>query len=475
MTIPQDTRPVYTKHSWDVSKLLVPSIRERFEKRIADKLDISWRRGRNLNDQWLYVCQVACDAAYEFCKRQEQPRNSNMQAAYTDMRRHLMLVTRARLNDRNADYNASTDSLQASRQRYLTTVQESKMKRFKELISDMEQSTHLGERIQMAFRYLKPARRRLNASKAPLTLRDWHRDSQSAQGDSVQLITVSDFFPMLKLPSANDVSDRLARMKNGKTPGSDLLAVEMFKASATLCDALYGTICEAYRTCQVPDSWQTTVSQPIPKKTQAKTIGDFRKITLCSVGYKVHAALLQQQIEPFLPQLDDYQSGFIPNRSCDDLIFVMKNLLDTRWNHGLSTYVLSLDLEKAFDTVKIDCLPGILMQHGVPHYLINLLIVSCLHEQNCVYWMGEKTSTVNKSRGIKQGCPISPYLFNVILDSVITKLKVKLAAKNQELCTGEREKALQLPLCLAYADDTSFLGESLTQLGQILTDFISPG
>lgn len=385
--------------------------------------------------------------------------------------------------DRDVSYDSSNDSppplltgaianLSAARRIYTKLLHQKRLKSFEQLISDMEDLTHIGERVQMAFKYLKPIRRSLSSTSTRISLRDWHRDLQHVQGNSVMLIPEDDHFPLMKPPSHGDMLEVLSRMKNGKSPGLDLITVEMIKASPSLSSALYNFICNSYKTGKVPVSWQTTVSQPIPKKAHPQEINDYRKITLASVGYKVHASLLLQEIKPFLPQIGDYQSGFLPNRSCDDLIFVMKQVLDVRWNHGQSTYVLSLDLEKAFDTVDIHQLPIIFKQHGVPHYLINLLTVSSLHEQNCISWMGEKTASVNKSRGIKQGCPISPYLFNMIQDWVYTQLKLKLATTGLELFTAEKEKPLTLPMVLAYADDTSFLSGELLQLEQILTEFI---
>lgn len=139
-------------------------------------------------------------------------------------------------------------------------------------------------------------------------------------------------------------------MKKGKSPGLDLISVEMLKASPALSNSLYDFVCVAYKSGAVPFPWQRTV---FPKKAIPKDINDFRRITLCSVGYKIFALLFLDLTKPFLLVIREYQSGFLPNRSCDDLIFVIKQVLDARWNHGLPTYVLSLDFEKAFDLVDI--------------------------------------------------------------------------------------------------------------------------
>lgn len=448
-----------------------------------EKFGADWKLNRDINEQWNYLCCVAYEVTQKVSQRMRSQRDPDVQAAYEAMSKQLKIVSRERLLDQNMSYDSTNDSppellpgaladLRAARRIYLKVLREKKQKEFERLIVGMDDATHLGDKIQMAFKFLKPTRRALTASSTSIPLRDWHHDLLRTQGESVHLMEETDHFPLMKLPTMSELLDVLSRMKSGKSPGTDMIAVEMLKASITLQRVTYEIICDTYRLTKVPLSWQTTVSHPIPKKPHPKGVDEYRKITLCSVGYKIHATLLLQQIKPFLPNINDYQSGFLPNRSCDDLVFVLKQLLDIRWNHGLPTYVLSLDIEKAFDTVRLEFLPEILLQYGVPHYLINLLIVSCMHEQNCVSWMGEKTAYVNKSRGIKQGCPISPYLFNVILDWVMSQLKLKLSITGLELFTGEKDKALNLPMVLAYADDTSFLAENEQQLEKILSAFV---
>lgn len=71
-----------------------------------------------------------------------------------------------------------------------------------------------------------------------------------------------------------------------------------------------------------------------------------------------------------------YQAGFQKNRSCDDHIFVTKRILEERWRKGLTTYVLALDLQQAFDQVLLNSIPMVLDYYEVPHYLINRIITA---------------------------------------------------------------------------------------------------
>lgn len=86
-------------------------------------------------------------------------------------------------------------------------------------------------------------------------------------------------------------------------------------------------------------------------------------------------------------------------------------MTEEMWLNGIPLFVLSIDLKKAFDSVNLDVIGKILLSYGVPCHLVNRIISAVLHERTAVRWGGRCTSSYVKSRGVKQGCPISPYLF----------------------------------------------------------------
>lgn len=105
----------------------------------------------------------------------------------------------------------------------------------------------------------------------------------------------------------------------------------------------------------------------------------------------------------------------------------------------------------------------ILKGYGVPAYLINRIITAIFHERTSVRWNGSRTNTADRTKGVKQGCPISPYIFVVVLHYAIQRVCDRLRIDTSMV-------NLLLPLILAYADDIILLSDSLTSIEIILVE-----
>jgi len=246
-------------------------------------------------------------------------------------------------------------------------------------------------------------------------------------------------------------------MKNGTCAGPDKINAELLKnGPPELYELITKLLAEAWITNTVPTDWLTTNQVPLPKTPHPRTVDDFRRITISSAMYKVYATFLMQQLQRYLPDISSYQAGFLPNRSTDDHVFTLRRLCEERWRMGLPTFILSIDLRKAFDMVNTHALGPALHEKGVPAYLVNRIIGSILHEQTFIRWGGKCTNVHSRAKGVKQGCPTS------ILLRVSETTKLDLNLLN-----------FDLPLLLAYADDLIVVGDSLNSLERPLAALIT--
>ena len=138
-----------------------------------------------------------------------------------------------------------------------------------------------------------------------------------------------------------DEEIRAATMKLRNTaPGNSGLSAQLWKA-------LLG-----HKDMFVPDEWNTGLLKILPKKGDLKLSGNYRGIMMLEAAYKVVAIITHSRLTPTLEALDhESQCGFRAGRSCSDAIFTIKMALKKRKEHGLESWVLFVDLVKAFDRV----------------------------------------------------------------------------------------------------------------------------
>ena len=101
-----------------------------------------------------------------------------------------------------------------------------------------------------------------------------------------------------------------------------------------------------------PEEWETGLLKILTKKGDLGLPGNHRGIMLLEVSYKIVANILKMRLLPIEEELDhESQCGFRPQRGCSDAVYTVKMALKKRREHGLESWVLFLDLVKAFDRV----------------------------------------------------------------------------------------------------------------------------
>ena len=109
------------------------------------------------------------------------------------------------------------------------------------------------------------------------------------------------------------------------------------------------------------------------KKGDLILSGNHRGIMLLEAAYKIVTILLLNRLQPIAEKLDhEQQCGFRPGRGCNDAIFTIKMAMKKRKEHSQETWILFLDLVKAFDRVPRELLWELLSKFGVPGKLVRL-------------------------------------------------------------------------------------------------------
>lgn len=143
-------------------------------------------------------------------------------------------------------------------------------------------------------------------------------------------------------------------MKAGKCPGSEGFPTEWYK---TMQDQLIPILLKTFNWVlenkNTPPSWREAVISIIPKKGKDKLVcGNFRPVSLLKNDYKLFTFILSKRIELILPELiHKDQTGFVRQRQTPDNIRRTLHIMRQVTQQKLETMILSLDAEKAFDSV----------------------------------------------------------------------------------------------------------------------------
>ena len=179
-------------------------------------------------------------------------------------------------------------------------------------------------------------------------------------------------------------------------------------------------------------SMNSTFIALIPKKEIPISFADFCPISLCNLVYKLISKVAALRLKPFLDKfISPQQFGFLKNRQITEPLAITQEVLHTIQTKNRCALILKLDLTKAFDLVNWTFLRLILLQIGVPLVGVNWILV-CMSSSNFALLVnGSPTRFFTATRGIRQGCPLSPLLFILVIEGL--SLLIKDAQSNGKI------------------------------------------
>ncbi|KAA3463577.1 LINE-1 reverse transcriptase isogeny [Gossypium australe] len=205
-----------------------------------------------------------------------------------------------------------------------------------------------------------------------------------------------------------------------KAPGNDGYHALFFQSQ---WDILGNDVCQWVKSVfdgrSIEPELNNTLIVLIPKKESPKDFSQFRPISLCSVLYKLVMKVIANRFKVVLPKLiSQEQAGFIAGRNIfDNIILAQEVIHSMRCNRkGRQWMAIKLDLEKAYDRVSWEFINTSLTAAGIPLFLRNVIMSAISSSTMQILWNGVPTQKFKPNRGIRQGCPLSPYLFVLCME-----------------------------------------------------------
>ena len=267
----------------------------------------------------------------------------------------------------------------------------------------------------------------------------------------------------------NECFNVLKEMKCNKSPGNDGFTVEFY---ITFWPALGGILVEAlneaYERGELSPSQKQGVITLLEKEGKdALHIKNYRPITLLNVDYKILSKVLAKRIKEVLSEVIHHdQVGYIKNRNIGEAVRLIDDILFHSLNQT-NGFLVTVDFEKAFDSVSHDFLFRVMKLFGFGNMFCSWVKLLYTGISSCVMNGGHSTGYFDVKRGVRQGDPLSPYLFLLAIEILAQTIRKDVTIKG--LCFGEHEVRQIL-----YADDISLFVKdkhSIIKLQSIFEEF----
>ena len=217
---------------------------------------------------------------------------------------------------------------------------------------------------------------------------------------------------------------------------------------------------EFYVNGSFPNGSNASFVALIPKMNHPQSFNDYRPISLIGCMYKIIAKLLSNRLRSVMDGLiDERQSAFIKGRHILHGILILNEVVEEARRNKKPVMIFKVDFEKAYDSVSWSFLDYMLFRLGFcPKW--RSWISACLHSASIsVLINGSPSKEFTPTRGLRQGDPLAPLLFNIVGEG-ITGMMRQAVHKNfyRSFLVGKTKEPINI---LQYADDTVFVGEAV--------------
>ena len=271
--------------------------------------------------------------------------------------------------------------------------------------------------------------------------------------------------PMLP-PLRSEIEWAIKSLKDGKSPECDNIQAEMIKASGEEGIDLYHKLCtKIWEAEKWPSDWKRAIFIPLPKKGDLKLCSNYRTISLISHASKILRKVIMKRIENKLEQeVSNTQAGFRKKRGTKDHIFNLHMIIQKYREVNTGLHTCFIDYSKAFDCVNHEKLWNTLNEMNFHHKTVNLIRSLYEEQQAAVRLEIGTTEWFPVTKGVRQGCILSPHLFSLYTEGIMRE--VEHDPRNKLYA----EPTIQdLPIRdLRYADDTALLSTTPTGLESLI-------
>ena len=243
----------------------------------------------------------------------------------------------------------------------------------------------------------------------------------------------------------------LNSFQNNKSPGNDGLPIEFYKTCWNLInESFMECVRESFKCGEMSSSQRKAVINLTEKQGKDLTlIENWRPISLINVDSKIISKVIAVRVKNVLPNIIHHnQTGYVKDRYIGKTVRLIFDIMEFADTENIPGILIFIDFKKAFDTVechyRFDCLRA--FNFGPD--LINWVKTLYRNIESCVINNGLTSDYITFARGVRQGDPLSPYLFLLVIETLAISIRKNTEIEGIKIGNNET-KVLQ------YADDTT--------------------
>ncbi|XP_062113347.1 uncharacterized protein LOC133824478 [Humulus lupulus] len=281
-------------------------------------------------------------------------------------------------------------------------------------------------------------------------------------------LSVEDQLALIKPFSSKDVKAAMFSISSIKSLGPDGFGAGFFKSLwKDIRKEVAKAILDFFETGYIPKAMNNTILTLIPKIDHPNIAADFRPIAYCITLYKCISKMLCHRMIGILPKLiNQNQGAFIKDRTLAHNVLILHVLLKGyKMKHSSPRCLLKIDLSKAYDSIDWDFLENLLKALRFPGRFIRWIMICLRGASYCLMLNGCLHGSFQGGKGLRQGDPISPLLFVIVMEYLTRS--IFQAAKGKGFKFHPLCKSLNI-ISLYFADDFLVLCKANTSSIQII-------